>query len=125
MSAIATTPLAIVQPGDVIVHSAPLYAATEALIGRILGKFGVQWLDFPAGATREEIDATVERAKGMGRLAMIFLESPANPTNVLVDVDAVVAARNTLFSDEEEKPPIVIDNTFLGDRQSTRLNSSH
>src|SRR3546814_20558546 len=63
---------------------------------------------------REEIDATVERAKGMGRLAMIFLESPANPTNVLVDVDAVVAARNTLFSDEEEKPPIVIDNTFLG-----------
>ncbi|HEY9581241.1 MAG TPA: cystathionine gamma-synthase family protein [Rhizorhapis sp.] len=114
MSAIATTLLAIVQPGDVIVHSAPLYAATEALIGRILGKFGVQWLDFPAGATREEIDATVERAKGMGRLAMIFLESPANPTNVLVDVDAVVAARNTLFSDEEEKPPIVIDNTFLG-----------
>src|SRR3546814_7170595 len=104
MSAIATTLLAIVQPGDVIVHSAPLYAATEALIGRILGKFGVQWLDFPAGATREEIDATVERAKGMGRLAMIFLESPANPTNVLVDVDAVVAAR---------------------DRKSTRLNSSH
>src|SRR3546814_311568 len=50
----------------------------------------------------------------MGGLAMIFLESPANPTNVLVDVDAVVAARNTLFSDEEEKPPIVIDNTFLG-----------
>src|SRR3546814_6788684 len=37
MSAIATTLLAIVQPGDVIVHSAPLYAATGALIGRILG----------------------------------------------------------------------------------------
>src|SRR3546814_19316379 len=50
----------------------------------------------------------------MVRLAMIVLESPANPTNVLVDVDAVVAARNTLFSDEEEKPPIVIDTTFLG-----------
>src|SRR3990167_6857946 len=41
MSAIATTLLAMVQPGDVIVHSAPLYAATESLIGRILGKFGV------------------------------------------------------------------------------------
>src|SRR3546814_16625508 len=77
-------------------------------------------------------------------------DPPANPTNVLVDVYAVVAARNTLFSDEEEKPPIVIDNTFLGplwqkplrhgvdmvvysltkyaggqDRKSTRLNSSH
>src|SRR3546814_13631795 len=63
MSAIATTLLAIVQPGDVIVHSAPLYAETEALIGRILGKFGVQWLDFPAGATRWEIDGTVESPK--------------------------------------------------------------
>src|ERR1700741_935873 len=49
MSAIATMLLALVKPGDVIVHSAPLYAATETLIGRILGKFGVTWLDFPAG----------------------------------------------------------------------------
>jgi len=63
MSAIATTLLALVQPGDVIVHSAPLYAATESLIGRILGKFGVQWLDFPAGATEEEIGAVIERAR--------------------------------------------------------------
>ena len=51
MSAIATLLLAFVQPGDVIVHSGPLYAATETLIARILGRFGVKWLDFPAGAT--------------------------------------------------------------------------
>ena len=38
MSAIATLMLALVRPGDVIVHSAPLYAATETLIGRILGR---------------------------------------------------------------------------------------
>lgn len=114
MSAIATTLLTFVHPGDVILHSAPLYAAAEALIGRILGKFGVHWLDFPAGASREEIDAVLKKAKGMGRLAMIYLESPANPTNVLVDVEAVVEARNSLFASEAEKPPIVIDNTFLG-----------
>lgn len=114
MSAIATTLLTFVHPGDVILHSAPLYAAAEALIGRILGKFGVHWLDFPAGASREDIDAVLKRAKGMGRLAMIYLESPANPTNVLVDVEAVVEARNSLFANEAEKPPIVIDNTFLG-----------
>src|SRR3546814_20736762 len=42
MSAIATTLLALVQPGDVIIHSSPLYAATETLIGRILGRFGVR-----------------------------------------------------------------------------------
>ena len=93
MSAIATLLLTFVQPGDVIVHSGPLYAATETLIARILGRFGVQWLDFPAGATREEIEAVIERAKGLGRVSLIYLESPANPTNQLVDVQAVAAAR--------------------------------
>ncbi|CAN5394657.1 hypothetical protein BH09PSE4_BH09PSE4_15160 [soil metagenome] len=53
MSAIATLFLALVQPGDTIVHSGPLYAATETLINKVLGRFGVHWLDFPAGATRE------------------------------------------------------------------------
>ena len=114
MSAIATVLLAFVQPGDVIVHSAPLYAATETLIARILGKFGVTWIDFPAGATREEIDAVIVQAKTQGRVAMIYLESPANPTNVLVDVEAVSAARDAQFSDSSDMPPIVIDNTFLG-----------
>ena len=112
-SAIATLFLSMVRPGDTIVHSGPLYAATETLIARILGRFGVHWLDFPAGATREEIDAVLSKAAS-GRVALIYLESPANPTNVLVDVEAVVASRNAIFGDGPDKPPIAIDNTFLG-----------
>ncbi|KRB86351.1 methionine gamma-lyase [Sphingomonas sp. Root710] len=114
MSAIATLLLALVRPGDVIVHSAPLYAATETLIARVLGRFGVSWLDFPAGATAEEIDAVMAAAKAKGRVALVYLESPANPTNALVDVEAVRDVRDKLFAGEAEKPPIVIDNTFLG-----------
>ncbi|WP_294238111.1 cystathionine gamma-synthase family protein [uncultured Sphingomonas sp.] len=114
MAAIATLFLSMVQPGDVIVHSGPLYAATETLIGRILGRFGVKWLDFPAGATREEIDAVLAKAATTGRVALIYLESPANPTNALVDIEAVAAARDAAFADAAEKPPIAIDNTFLG-----------
>ncbi|MFL9840748.1 cystathionine gamma-synthase family protein [Sphingomonas sp. ST-64] len=112
MSAIATLFLAMVKPGDTIVHSGPLYAATETLIARILGKFGVNWVDFPAGATREEIDAVLQKAAS-GNVALIYLESPANPTNVLVDVEAVAASRDAIFTGEN-KPPIAIDNTFLG-----------
>src|SRR5919202_4033954 len=93
MSAIATLLLTFVQPGDVVVHSGPLYAATETLIAKILGRFGVSWVDFPAGATREEIDAAIAKGKEKGRVALIYLESPANPTNALVDVEAVAAAR--------------------------------
>lgn len=112
MSAIATLFLSMVKPGDTIVHSGPLYAATETLIARILGRFGVHWLDFPAGATREEIDAVLGKAAS-GNVALIYLESPANPTNALVDVEAVAASRDAIFKGPN-KPPIAIDNTFLG-----------
>jgi len=114
MSAIATLFLSLVRPGDTIVHSGPLYAATETLIARVLGRFGVNWLDFPAGATREEIDAVMRKANDAGRVALIYLESPANPTNALVDVEAVRASRDAIFANAEELPPIAIDNTFLG-----------
>ncbi|MCW3837160.1 cystathionine gamma-synthase family protein [Sphingomonas canadensis] len=112
MSAIATLFLSMVRPGDTIVHSGPLYAATETLIARILGRFGIHWLDFPAGATREEIDAVLQKASA-GNVALIYLESPANPTNALVDVEAVAASRDAIFTGAN-KPPIAIDNTFLG-----------
>ena len=112
MTAITTLFLTFVRPGDVIVHSGPLYAATESIIAKILSQFGVKYVDFPAGATRSEIDAVLDQAKGMGRVSLIYLESPANPTNALVDVEAVVAARASAFDDK--LPPIAIDNTFLG-----------
>ena len=114
MSAIATLFLSMVRAGDTIIHSGPLYAATETLIARILGRFGVHFVDFPAGATLAELDAVMAKANAMGRVALIYLESPANPTNALVDVQAVAAARDAVFGDTADKPPIAIDNTFLG-----------
>ncbi len=118
MSAIATMLLALVGQNDVIVHSGPLYAATETLIARILSRFGVSFLDFPAGATREAIDVMMDRAKALaaekgGKVALVYLESPANPTNALVDVEAVRASRDAAFPGDQ-KPAIAIDNTFLG-----------
>ncbi|WP_310469038.1 cystathionine gamma-synthase family protein [Sphingomonas sp.] len=113
MTAITTLLLTFVGAGDVVVHSGPLYAATETILNKILARFAVKYIDFPAGATREELDAVLAKAKGMGRVALIYLESPANPTNALVDVEAVHAARAAAFGGEE-LPPIAIDNTFLG-----------
>ncbi|HEV7341979.1 MAG TPA: cystathionine gamma-synthase family protein [Sphingopyxis sp.] len=118
MSAIATLLLAHVSMNDVIVHSGPLYAATETLIARILSRFGATYVDFPAEASREEMDAILIRAKKMaadqgGKVAMVYLESPANPTNALVDVQAMRAATDAAFA-KGARPPIAIDNTFLG-----------
>jgi methionine-gamma-lyase len=121
MTAITSLVLALASQNDVIVHSGPLYAATESIIDKIMARFGVSYVDFPAGATREELDAVMARAKAMaeergGKVAMIYLESPANPTNALVDVEAVRDARAAAFANDNggELPPIAIDNTFLG-----------
>lgn len=111
MAAIVTVLLALVKAGEVIVHSAPLYAATETVIGKVLARFGVRFVDFPAGAAPDEIAAALARAAALGPIALIYLESPANPTNTLVDLEAVKAARDALAG---RRPPIVIDNTFLG-----------
>jgi methionine-gamma-lyase len=117
MSAIATTFLAHVGAKDVIVHSGPLYAATETMIARIFARFDISYLDYPAEASQAEITAVLERAQAMaaaqaGRVAMVYLESPANPTNALCDVEATRAAVDAVFG--ENAPPIAIDNTFLG-----------
>ncbi|PZU16163.1 MAG: cystathionine gamma-synthase family protein [Citromicrobium sp.] len=116
MTAICVLMLTYCSQGDVIVHSGPLYAASEGFVAKWLSKFGIRYLDFPAGATREEIAAVLEQAKAMaaeagGKVAMIYLESPANPTNALVDVEAVKAARDDVLDPD---CPITIDNTFLG-----------
>ena len=116
MTAICVLMLTYCAQGDVIVHSGPLYAASEGFVAKWLSKFGVSYLDFPAGATREEIETVLTKAKAQaqargGKVAMVYLESPANPTNALVDVEAVRDARNTVLTPD---CPIAIDNTFLG-----------
>jgi methionine-gamma-lyase len=116
MTAICVLFLAYCSAGDVIVHSGPLYAASEGFIAKTLSRFGVTYVDFPAGATRAELDAVLARAKAQaaaqgGKVAMVYLESPANPTNALVDVEAVRDARDALLGPD---CPIAIDNTFLG-----------
>lgn len=119
MSAIATLLLAYCAARDVIVHSGPLYAASESLIAKFLGKFDVAYVDFPSAGSAADQRAAIAEAKELaaergGKLALIYLESPANPTNALIDIEAVAASRAELFGDSNEAPPIAIDNTFLG-----------
>ncbi|MAW91190.1 MAG: methionine gamma-lyase [Altererythrobacter sp.] len=115
MTAICVLMLAYASKGDVIVHSGPLYAATEGFVAKWMSRWGIEYVDFPAGATSEQIDAVLSKAKNMadangGKVAMVYLESPGNPTNALVDIEAVRASVDAAGLE----CPISIDNTFLG-----------
>src|SRR5690606_23555289 len=60
MSAITTTLLAFMRPGDVVVHSQPLYGGTETLLARTLPQFGIAAVGFHDGVDEEAIRQAVE-----------------------------------------------------------------
>ncbi len=66
MTAICVLMMAYCSAGDVIVHSGPLYAASEGFVAKVLSKFNVTYVDFPAGASREELDGVLAKAQGLG-----------------------------------------------------------
>jgi methionine-gamma-lyase len=113
MSAISTTMMEFLQPGDLLLYSAPLYGGTIHFIQHVLTKFGIHVLDFKAVHTEEEIVRLVEKSGHGGRLGMIFLETPANPTNALIDIEMCkrVAKR---FSAHDREVIVAVDNTYLG-----------
>ncbi|HEV7229300.1 cystathionine gamma-synthase family protein [Brevundimonas sp.] len=117
MAAISTTVLALSRPGDVVVYTAPAYGGTEYLFDRILPRMGVRTVsvaDCDGGAALAAAIATAssEASRAGGRLAAVYVETPANPTNQLIDLQAAAAAIRALGV--AEPPPLVVDNTFLG-----------
>ncbi|GAB3825653.1 hypothetical protein GCM10028895_35520 [Pontibacter rugosus] len=113
MAAISTTLLALLKPGDVILHSEPIYGGSDYYIKNILPKFGIQSIGFQACATTEEVAQLLEASGVADKLAMIYLETPANPTNHLVDIEECVALARK-HSTAEKKVVVAVDNTFLG-----------
>ena len=113
MAAISTTVLSFARPGDVVVYSEPIYGGTEFLLDRILPQFGIARVPFRAGV-EGALEAALEEARPRGRVAMILLETPANPTNALVDIAATAKLAGRLKDGQGRRPIVAVDNTFLG-----------
>ena len=114
MAAIATTCFAFLRPGDTIVHSRPLYGGTETLLKNQMGAFGVTPFGFTDGVDAAQMRKVAQDAAAKGRVAMILVETPANPTNGLVDLAACKAIADELEKSQGHRPPVVVDNTMLG-----------
>jgi methionine-gamma-lyase len=114
MAAISTTLWTFLRPGDVVVHSEPLYGGTEFLVHNILPQFGIRPEGFGAGGTGRSLAEAVEAARPQGRIAVIYVETPANPTNGLVDIGRCAEMATALGRRTGHRPQVVVDNTFLG-----------
>jgi len=114
MAAIATTLLAYARPGDVIVHSQPLYGGTETLVSRTLAPFGIASVGFSNGVSEAAIRSALEAGQKAGRVSIILIETPSNPTNTLVDIALVRRLANELGRMQDHRPIVACDNTMLG-----------
>ena len=114
MSAISTTILAFARPGDVILHSQPLYGGTETLLARTMADFNIAAVGFVDGVSEPVIRAAVQEARGKGRISVIMIETPANPTNTLVDIKLLRRIADEIGTAQGYRPVLVCDNTLLG-----------
>ncbi|MCF8253778.1 MAG: cystathionine gamma-synthase family protein [Bacteroidia bacterium] len=113
MAAISTVLLEFLKPGDLVLTSNPLYGGTDHFISKILPNFGIHVASFKVGQSKEEVIKIVEETGFAKNLKLIFIETPANPTNDLIDIkDTKEVAK--YFSTPDNEIVLAVDNTYMG-----------
>lgn len=113
MAAISTVLLEFLQPGDLMVHSRPLYGGTDHFVHQFLDKLKVESLGFKPGEEYGQLAELLEKQDKGKRLALIYIETPANPTNDIIDIEACKKVAEA-YSTAERQVLIVVDNTYMG-----------
>ena len=115
MSAISTVLLEFLSPGDLLVYSNPTYGGTDHFINHFLPKIGVHTLGILPNQSIEEVKTKIEKTGHSDKLAMIYLETPANPNNALFDMSGLSKEVGKFYENKNKKEVIVaVDNTYMG-----------
>ena len=113
MAAITTVFLEFLKPGDLLLISNPVYGGTDHFTKKILPKFGIHVVEFFADNTKEEIIKLIKKTGIADKLALIYIETPANPTNDLIDIEVSKEIAKH-FSTDEKEIYLAVDNTYMG-----------
>ena len=114
MAAISTVLLAHLKPGDVVLHSLPIYGGADNLLDKVMGGLGVRAFHFTDGLDAAQIRKAADEAMAAGPLRVIWLESPANPTGAVVDIGLAAEVAGEAAQEQGFRPLVAVDNTFLG-----------
>ncbi len=113
MSAISTVLLEFLKPGDLLLYSSPVYGGTDHFITKILPQFGITAIGFMVGQTKDELIKIIENSGKADKLKLIYIETPANPTNDLIDIEESKQIAKH-FSTPENEILLAVDNTYMG-----------
>ena len=114
MSAISTTMLSYLKPGDILIYGNPVYGGTHHFITHFLKDIGVKILPFSSETKTQEIITKLGTSEYSGNVKMIYFESPANPTNSLFDLDELKKLKDEISLKSSNEIMLVMDNTYLG-----------
>jgi methionine-gamma-lyase len=113
MSAISTVMLEFLRPGDILLYSKPVYGGTDHFINKVLPQYGIQGMGFTNTQSTEQIIQEIKQ-QGLGqKLKMVYVETPANPTNALFDLEECRKLADA-FSNESNEVIVCVDNTYMG-----------
>jgi methionine-gamma-lyase len=121
MSAISTVLLEFLKPGDLLLYSSPSYGGTDHFIKHFLTKIGVEHVCFSPDNSKEEIIDIIKSTGKAEKLAFIYVETPANPTNTLIDIEMCREVADH-FATTESPVYLCADNTYMGPVWSSPLN---
>ena len=113
MSAISTAMMEFMKPGDLLLYSRPVYGGTDHFINHFLKKMNISAVGFLPNESKEDIIARIEETGLAHNLAMIHIETPANPTNALIDISMCAEIKN-YFSSDDKEVILSVDNTYMG-----------
>jgi len=113
MSAISTVLLEFLKPDDLLVYSNPVYGGTDHFIQHFLAKIGVHTLAVHPDEDYTTIIKFIEASGKADQLALIYLETPANPTNDIVDIESYKNIADH-FSNDDKRVLLAVDNTYMG-----------
>ncbi len=113
MAAISTVFLTYLKPGDTLLYNQPLYGGSVHFIEHILPTMGVHIVEFDAWDDPKEVLNSLKKSGKGDSLKMVYLETPTNPTNHLIDIEAYVDLAKA-FSSKDKKVLVAVDNTYLG-----------
>lgn len=113
MSAISTAMMEFLSPGDLLLYSRPVYGGTDHFINHFLKKMQIEAIGFRADENFETIVQRIEASGKGDRLRMIHIETPANPTNALIDISMCAAIKQRYLTPDTDVI-LSVDNTYMG-----------
>ncbi|HEX2882437.1 MAG TPA: PLP-dependent transferase [Polyangiaceae bacterium] len=107
MAAISTLFLLLCPVGSAFVYTTPIYGGTHHLIHHFLEPLGIRAVPVMAG----DMAAMANAIRETPDLRLVFIETPANPTLRMTDIEHAV---QSVAIQSGTRPIVAVDNTFLG-----------